>query len=66
MEIIENMSWENILMDAHDDAAPRARAGHCSVSVSFLCLYQLSPWKQMKPIFPPNKAQVSHVINEYI
>ena len=29
------MCWENIVMDGHDDAAPRARAGHCSVSVSF-------------------------------
>lgn len=33
--ISDSMGWENVVMDGHDEAVPRARAGHCSVSVSF-------------------------------
>lgn len=34
--VLETMAWENVVMDQYDDSLPRARAGHCSVAVSFV------------------------------
>ena len=33
------MNWENVVMDQFDDNLPRARAGHCAVSVSILIFH---------------------------
>ncbi|XP_064081748.1 host cell factor 2-like isoform X5 [Macrobrachium nipponense] len=30
---LENMSWENAMMEKFEDQMPRARAGHCSVGI---------------------------------
>jgi len=30
---MENMSWESLSMEVFEDAMPRARAGHCAVSI---------------------------------
>ncbi|XP_076124867.1 host cell factor 1a isoform X2 [Alosa pseudoharengus] len=31
---LDSMNWENVLMDTLEDNVPRARAGHCSVSIN--------------------------------
>uniref|UniRef100_A0AAY4CW98 Host cell factor 1 n=1 Tax=Denticeps clupeoides TaxID=299321 RepID=A0AAY4CW98_9TELE len=31
---LDSMSWENVLMDTLEDNIPRARAGHCAVSIN--------------------------------
>ncbi|EDO49657.1 predicted protein, partial [Nematostella vectensis] len=31
---MDTMTWENITVDQYDESIPRARAGHCSVSMS--------------------------------
>ena len=30
----DSMAWESVLMDTLEDNIPRARAGHCSVSIN--------------------------------
>ena len=30
----DNMCWDTVLMDVLEESVPRARAGHCSVSIN--------------------------------
>lgn len=30
---IENMRWQELIMETNDDDSPRARAGHCAVGI---------------------------------
>jgi len=42
MFVLDSMNWENIVIDQYDDSLPRARAGHCAVSVSIQNLSDIS------------------------
>lgn len=33
LQNVENMRWQELIMETNDDDSPRARAGHCAVGI---------------------------------